>query len=1007
MGDTAAPPHVYTIAADQDFLGVLADAVLAGFPAGTPPDDLARTTILVPNRRSAQRLQQVLHQRAAAGVLLLPHIRPIGDIDEDMAALHQAGDLPEAISPTARLFLVMRLVHQWADQNPGFAIARDLAAGGGQLLALAQSLTELADQAEEDGADLKRLDEFYDADIAGHRQAILALLDIIRVALPAELHRLGLMDPRQRRNALIRLEAERLSRSPPAAPVIAAGSTGTFASTRALLRAIAHLPRGAVILPGLDRTLDDRDWAAVTPQHPQYALKNLIAFLGLGRSEVALLGPAPGPRALLASEIMRPSETSEQWRAAVAAKHEAMAAARKGLSLLRARDRHLEARSIALVLRRTLEQPGRTAALVTPDRDLARRVKEEVKRWGITLDDTAGEPLIRFGAAQLISLLIQAAADGFTAASVLALVHHPLTDLGLGREPLLVNVRRLEMVVFRPVGADHGLAGLRLAVSRARDLAAAGELRGDQVARLTSADWEDLALFWHRLEEVLAPLATAGVEGFSHHLALVRAALAALAPGLDWTTPDHLELAELLDEMEAAAAHFPVGPLARAASAMAQRLASATHRPRPGQVHPRLSVMGLLEARLMRPDVAVLGGLNEGKWPAQPDGGPWLNRPMRGNVGLEQPERAIGQTAHDLVQAMGAAEVHLTWSERLGNEPVGPSRWLLRLDAVMAAAGLPGEDLMDCATPRLAAALDHSAGAMRPVSRPAPRPAVALRPRRFSVTDIEKLIRDPYVIFARKVLRLEPLEPLGKPVDAALRGSLFHQIIARFNQTFPQALPADPEGELLSLGEEAFRPHAHDPEVRHFWWPRFRRLAHWLATAEATLRPGTAEVFAERSGGISFEAAGETHELHARADRLDLLADGRFRIIDYKTGSPPSTGQVESGLAPQLTLEAALLARGGFAPLQGNTAQILYIQAGGGHPPGDMADPLKKGTLPVDDLATRHFAALVALLSAYGLPATPYLPRHRLFHEEDVSDFDHLSRYAEWRLADGTSGGGS
>jgi len=1002
----AAPtglPRVFTIAADQDFLSVLAQAVLNGFPGPTPPapERLAGTTILVPNRRSARRLGDLIHAAAraagAGGLLFLPRIRPIGDIDEDMVTATEPGDLPPALSDTARLFLLMRIIARWAADNAHHAIARDLGADGGQSLALAQSLADLFDQAEEDGADLSRLDEFYDADLSGHRLASLGLIDLIRRDLPAEMLKLGVMSARQRRNALIRLEAERLAANPPPGPVIAAGSTGTFASTRDLLRAIAGLPQGAVVLPGLDQGLDDESWQAVGPQHPQFALSNLVSFLGLSRADVQRLGPERGPRACLTSELMRPPETADRWRAALAGSGPVLGEAVRGMRLVTTRDRHREARTIALILRRAVNEPGRTAALITPDRDLARRVKEEMKRWHITLDDTAGEPLIRFGAAHLLALLMRLVTAGVTAADLVALMHHPLADLGLGREAFLTEARRLERAVLRPVGADDGIDGISRAVTRARLLAAGQELRSRFIRTMNEADWQALDRFWQTLAAVLQPLTAAGEDSFAGHLARLRQALAALAPGLDWTEPEHLALALILDELAAAADFFPPGPFARAARAIADRLTRALHHPR-AEAHPRLSVMGLLEARLMRPDVAVLGGLNEGKWPAQPDGGPWLNRPMRDRMALGQPERAIGQTAHDLVQAMAAGEVYLSHAERIGDAPSGPSRWLLRLQAVLAAAGVEAATLRDDTLAAWAAALDQ-APVMAPLARPAPQPPVHLRPRHFSVSDIETLIRDPYAVFARRVLKLEPLDPLGKPADAALRGQLFHDIIKRFNRDFPHALPADPEQALLERGEHLFRPFAHDPEVMHFWWPRFCRAARWLAEMEPDLRAGLAEIHAEIRGESRFLVAGVEHSLSARADRIDHLHNGRYRIIDYKTGSVPTGAQVETGLAPQLPLEAALLAQGAFADVRGEASSLLYVQAGGGRPPGKITDPLARSTATPAALAARHFAALVDLLSGYRAVATPYLPRYRMVREEDPSDFDHLSRFGEWRLA--------
>ncbi len=127
--------------------------------------------------------------------------------------------------------------------------------------------------------------------------------------------------------------------------------------------------------------------------------------------------------------------------------------------------------------------------------------------------------------------------------------------------------------------------------------------------------------------------------------------------------------------------------------------------------HPRLAILGPLEARLQHFDRIILGGLNEGGWPGQARNDPFLNRPMKAEIGLSTPERRIGQAAHDFQQLSGLGEVIYTRSLRAEGAPTVASRWLQRLAVV---AGEQGAKRMRAAGSRylaLAQAVDETEAA--------------------------------------------------------------------------------------------------------------------------------------------------------------------------------------------------------------------------------------------------------------------------------------------------------
>jgi len=995
-------PRVFNVAVGQPFLDALAGAVLAGFPDQRAPSglELAQTTILVPNRRAARDLEQRLYERSGGAGLLLPRIRPIGDIDEELfddpaSLIDHEGVLQDAVTPQARELILMDLIAAWARDNPQQRLAQELAAAPQQAVSLAVSLAEFLDTLETEEIDAHRMSELFGVEAARHREAILGFLALIRVELPARLMALGLLGPMQRRAALLRREADRLADDPPQGPVVAAGSTGSIPATRDLLGVIARLPKGAVVLPGLDMVMDEPSWAAVGPQHPQYLLKSLVQHLGISRSDVAPLpGTVETPRGWLVSEIMRPTGTSEDWQVTAAECRSEIAAGVSGVSTLEARHVPEEAHAIALALREVLETPHRTACLVTPDRELARRVKQELQGLSIAIDDSAGEPLIGFGIASLMAAVIDAVLGGLTPDRIMVLLRHGESRFGLEKTTLDAAADVIELAAYRAGSTPPALADLAAELPRRREAMRSDPHVPAALARQDDAAWASAVTVARTLADMLIPLSSRPPAAFGGHIMALLDAVAFIA-GTDWPGESGEALRTLIDDLLRDAASLPQAGFVE--SALYLRHVLAVTALRPGRAaHARLAILGLLEARLVQPDLMILGGLNEGRWPALPGSGPWLNRPMREILNMQQPERAIGQTAHDFAQAFGCSDVLLTWSRRVGDAPVIPSRWILRLRMLLKAASIT---IPEAPWRELSAAIQEPS-AVTPCGKPKPCPPVAARPKSLSVTRIEVLIRDPYAIYAERVLKLKPLEDMGDAAAFSRRGMIFHEAIGNFLKLYPQSLPLDAENELLRLGRESFGEVLADPETGPFWWPQFERIAGAFLLEEERLRADARQVFAEIDGKLILAIAAGSFALTCRADRIDLLNEGAARIIDYKTGSVKSSRQVNAGLAPQLTLEAAMLKRGAFAAIGKAVAERLaYVKLGAGDP------PVKENPIKLDDTvevtADRHLSGLADLLASYADPASPYLPRALAEKEDDVLPYDHFSRYREWALSGG------
>ena len=1044
MADSEQPNlRVFNIAAGQDFLAALArgladEATRQRLFGACALEDVQ---ILLPTRRAARQMAAAflaLAEQQGRQAVLLPKIETLGDLDETDEPIGDAtvqADLPPAIEPMARHFHLLPLVSKWAELT-GFGAAET---GGGlnpvKLSALAYDLENFLDQAQNEQIDLSLLPDLAPDDLAENWQQTLGLLNVVSDYWPTHLAETGQMDPTARRNALLAEKRKKWAATPPAHPVIAAGSTGSIRATADLLKLIAALPRGAVVLPGLDMQADADIWQAIEKDvsHPQNMLARLIAHIGVPRRAIAAWpgSAAASPRADLFNLALVPAVATAQWQK----RQTDFSPALTACHLIEAADIRAEAGAIALVMRETLETPNKTAALVTRDRNLARRVAAELRRWQIDIDDSAGRPLSHFPAARLLRLALACPADGFEPVGLLALLKHPFAHLGQPRGAHLSLVRALETALLRGPQPPAGLDGLR---AHLRAAPAFTRPRTADAAPMVASMEASMAALIDRLAAAYAPLIalpeaaslSARLQALMHcvgHLTAEEsphdepAAQQAAAQTLLDDSEEGRALAALMGLLSAHSEAAPAMAMADFPALMDMWLARQTVR-RPLNRAPRLAILGPLEARLMQADVMILGGLNETVWPPMPETGPWLSRPMRAALGMSQPERQIGQAAHDFVQAAAAPELYLTRAEKIDGAPSMAARWLRRLQTL--CGGLPSEKAQKLL--HYWQALDAVADP-QPTAKPQPTPPLAARPDALSVTQIETLLYNPYEIYARKILGLRPLPPVSMPTHAGHRGTFLHQLLETHIADGAHR-HADAAARFLATADKIRRGMPGGAEALRFWRARLQALADWLAAQEQERAETVAASHVEWRGRMQLEAGGRPFTVTAKADRIDRLHSGRFELIDYKTGALPSQKSVRDHLAPQLTLEAAILRHGAFAAgnggdrladdthglsgetqnpsgetqsLSGETQSIAYWHLTGRDPAGEVRQ------WPVDAEMIDGAVDMVArLIAAYRQENQPYHVhiRTRAAGEKPVlaeRPFDHLARLPEWQNSGG------
>lgn len=924
--------------------------------------ELADTLVLLPNRRACRELRDAFVRLNGMQPTILPRIIPLGDPDED--ELFFADDIPQsaeiapAVSPVERTLLFTRLIA---------ARQKELTGGGGSLAQAAHLATELGqllDTVENEELGFDALAQLVPEEYAAHWQKTLDFLKIITIHFPQILSERGFTNPAARRTALLKMQSALWQKTPPSGHVVIAGTPSAFPAMRELIKTVAEMPNGTVYLNDLDRCLDEHSWQLIDESHPQYELKQLLDFMGISRDEIKDVAFSPNPgRDKLISETMRPAAATDRWRNISAQTFPVDTL--NGVHLISCREFREEALAIAAIMRHTLETPEKTAALVTADRNLARRVAAELRRWEINVDDSAGRPLAQTPVGIFLRLIAECCEKQEDNISLLSLMKHPLAAAG---EPTVVfrsRIREYERKVLRGGEKD-----------------------------------ETAESFMQEKKELLRPLFELCLQPEADFGELLRA---------------HLQVAEQLaadnentgaerlwhgDDGEAAAAFFssllenantlPIIKQKQYGDFISSMMSTVTVRPKYG-THPRLKILGPIEARLSGFDTVILGEINEGVMPAAAPAGAWMSRPMKKDFGFPLPEKNIGTAARDFAHLLAQKEVFLTRAERVNGTPMTKSRWWMRLETVLAAAGISPVSLIDTVYPEIAAFLDRPQ-TYSPIQPPMPKPPLAARPRELWAGAIENLMRDPYIVFAKYILKLKPLDDIDRQPGIVDLGIIVHKVLEVFNRRFPGPLPADAKKILNEIGRAAFAEAGINQQTLAFWQPALNKIVDWVLEKESDYRQEISRVFCEAEGRYSFDAPGGTFTIGAKADRIDLTTEGKINIIDYKTGRARKKKEISAGYAPQLPIEGIIAQNGGFAGISAAAVNSLrYWRLG-------KEEICVNGE--IEEILERNLDNIKRLIAVFDNENKPYLTQPNPKYAPTYSDYEHLSRIKEWGTAD-------
>ncbi|MCF6216182.1 MAG: double-strand break repair protein AddB [Emcibacter sp.] len=1003
-------PELYTLASHTSFVDGLVRGIRKRF--GDDPLTLSDVLILLPNRRAVRSLRDAFLRASGGKSLILPRIEPIGDVDEDDLFLSGnlmqttwETDLAPPIPPFMRQMLLMDIINRWSHKSEGSM--PEIA----QCAILARALGQFLDHVQTERLTFQDLENLVPSEYANHWQKTLDFLKILTEHWPDILAPTGFSDAAMRRNILLDSLREQWMENPPDHPIIAAGSTGSIPATADLLGVISRLPQGMVVLPGLDLSMDEISWEAIDDTHPQATMKHLLSAIGAGRDVVKDwlnedISEHRRTRNYLLREVMRPAQTTDQWRFLDLD----LAAATKGFRRIDAPGPREEAGIIALMLREALETDGKTAALVTPDRQLARRVAGEMKRWDILIDDSAGTPLFNTTVGVFLRLTAQMIGEGAAPVQLLSVLKHPLCAGGQEVGHFRKMTRLLEEYILRGPRPGAGCAGISRAIEMALTKRKNSKSRFENSAGNISAitDLQNLKDWWQATSELIMPFEQIMAQEDTSFEALLIGHIdmtESLSASYDRSGAERLwkgdageEAAKFIEDLHQAAFYLPRLKSENYPALLDVFMGGITVRPKYGQ-HPRLNIWGPLEARLQHADLVILAGLNEGVWPPEPAADPWMSRPMRKDFGLPSLEQKIGLSAHDFLQAASAPQVVLTRSEKMDGTPTVKSRWLSRLDAVapdISLQNISGQDppswlawykMLDLPLEK------------KDILPPRPTPPATSRPRKLSVTGIQKWMQDPYSIYARYILKFTVLDPLDADPGAADKGTIIHDALDDFMGKYSDQLPGDAKAELIDIGRKKFESYLDRPTVRAFWWPRFVHVAEWFVEQEKTRRPYSKTAATEIEGRMAFDVPGGEFILTAKADRIDLLENGSYSIIDYKTGQSPTVRKIYAGYAPQLPLEGLMAEAGNFAGLKAATVSDLsYWQLKGGEDVAKISsfNLAARNKMDVTEVIKASFDGLLRLVTRFDLEETPYLNNPRP-DNLGYGEYDHLARTREWQ----------
>jgi len=1030
------PGNIFTIGSGCDFLSVLVERILdgniiSGFAPRDNPQLLSTLTIYVPNRRAARSLTSCFLDASTNKATLLPKIRVLGDVEEDEfdleTSIELANALPRSINPLERKIELTKLIQSWvtvmSEETRRFFGDEDIAIPSSQAdaLHLADDLCILLAQITQEEITWNTIHDIVPDDHAEWWRLTTTFLKIIMENWPEYLKHKDLVDPAEKTALKLKLRAETFEQKGSDGPVIIAGSTGSVRSTQHLLKAVGSLSNGAVVLPGLDLEMPEDEWQTLSKDdaygltnletHPQFGLARLLIALQTERQNVVELGALSEMKSqcqtLVNTALATSNATGDWFDTSVKFDQRKISQSLSNIAYINASNERQEATAIAIAMREVLTEADKHAALVTPDRNLASRVSMELQRFGIDVDDTGGTPLRNAKPALFLRQIAKLAFDDAPGnLAITTVLKNPLCTLGYEPHQASRLARIFELVTLRGVLHSPKLGAFHSFLTNRKAALQEANYTSSHIKHMSDELWANLFEYTEKLDQIFTLLSTiketdeiTSLSTLFTGLFSVSATLTQNEDGLStlFEYEGGEELKKLHDDITTTDAGNLDVRVKEFPQVFEALLSSGTVRPRFAK-NPRLHIYGPLEVRLLNHDRVILAGLNEGTWPQSTRNDPFLNRVMRQELGMASPERRTGLAAHDFQQLMGKSEVILSRSSRVDKAPTVASRWIQRFFALI------GEDQLGVLSARgqnyidLATHLDAAEPTKR-MKRPNPTPPVEARPTTLPVTAIETWVRDPYALYANRILNLKPLEPLEREPDALLKGTLYHAIMQDYVEGNPIRFSQEERlSSLLAISEQRIGDEVLPTDTEKVWKFRFQEIAKNYIAWESKYHEqhGIDETLCEIKGSV---AIGDDFTLTARADRLDIFNDGQINVIDYKTGGSPSPKQARS-LSPQLALEGLITQRGGFADVtQTDLFDLVYMRLMQGDKFSAQRIVDKNST--IHSIIENATTELTKLVEGFKDENQGYISRRAPFLESEMSnDYDHLARTREWSFGE-------
>jgi ATP-dependent helicase/nuclease subunit B len=1036
--------RVFSIPVDMPFLDVLAENILAGkiiveWPEKNDPLSLCRGTIILPTRRSAESLKKIFLSKYK--ITFVPKILTLGELDfsENVEEIQpNAIDLGEQLFAYKKMSLLRRklyltnLIKFWAhqiehshtyyshnDESTEFATEKFLREFSivnslSGALGLASSLEHLIDTLaihDRSWSDLEQLSP--PGDVDEYWQLAKQFLRIVAEFWPKYCEAQGALDAIAYQKMLIKRYSNLLESNSLIGPIIIAGSTGSIPATTALVKLIALRNNGAVVLSGLDKNMDSGDWKEIqrnslTQQlltHPQSQFAKLLMNLQIERESIEELGTRKLnglTKNKFLSEVMRPFNSTEFWSEGLKLVSDIECeTVLKNLSIIEAKNEQEEALAISVCVKEVLEKTNNTIDIITPDRSIARRVKSELRRWNLSVEDSFGEKPIYSTMGQLLVSILNVMINDFSPINIYSMLINEHFSLGIPTSHLSKARSIIDYNILRSPLKNAGTSAIADELNCLIESSSDPEKFKSSI-KFSRNELINARILVERLNYILISFTSHDNIELDYFSMLIWRSLVLITalPGDSerlFQLDGSLEIDALIKEISEAKDIIVSDTLNNIARFLKELIASRTIY-RKKNINPRIRILGLLEARLLRSETTILAGLDEHIWPVESQSDPFLNRAWRKALRLPLPEQKVGQNAHDFVSAICAETVIISRAVKRNGTPTIPSRFLQRLralspDVVFNDAICRGRRYLD-----LSRCLNYSKQSII-IKRPMPIVDWSILPSRLNVTEVEMLRRDPYSIYAKYVLKFVPLDRVGYKLGARERGNYVHLALARYSLRWPFEISLEPLQELIRIGDEILRNYKCEFNDLSIWRHNFIKSAKWFVEWDSQRRQYlVAPLVIERSGEYRFRLSnGNEFLMTARADRIEILDQNLISIFDFKTGKIPTLAQVMAGFSPQLILEALIAIEGGFKGVSAASISSLeYIKFGGKG--GGESNPVfgREMTKEIIDLAERQFSELCRLIDSHWVKARPFYSRPHVQFLSERSSYDHFARVPEW-----------